>query len=157
MHEAVRKWADIERAGQSYRKKDYVSEFKGKGRGKKGKNKGKYKGKGKGKENNAQPKAEAKAKAQAKAEFVNTLATTFSQALSQTFNKEKVPVRAMVTKGKVKGSPENRRTIPKLNVGPAGVYISQNCGRRAHVPMKWQKQMELPHRISRMGCVALTG
>ena len=27
MHEAVRKLADIERAGQSYRKKEYVSEF----------------------------------------------------------------------------------------------------------------------------------
>ena len=48
MHEAVRKWADIERAGQAtWKKKEYLSEFKGRGRGKKGKNKEK-KGKGKG-------------------------------------------------------------------------------------------------------------
>ena len=46
MHEAVRKWADIESAGQSWKRKEYVSEFKGRGRGKKGKNKGKDKGKG---------------------------------------------------------------------------------------------------------------
>ena len=48
--------------------------------------------------------------------------------------REKVPVRAMVTKGKVRESLEIRRTIPKLNAGPVEVYISNSYGRRAHVP-----------------------
>ena len=33
MHEALRKWADIERAGQSHKRKEYFDEFKGRGRG----------------------------------------------------------------------------------------------------------------------------
>ena len=93
-------------AKQDWRRKEYVSEIKGKGRGrgKKGKNK---KGKGKGKDqvgeagedtkppkqngSQVQPDAKAKAKAEAKAkqDIINTLATTFSQALSQTMGKGK--------------------------------------------------------------------
>ena len=115
LHESVRRWADVERAGRIWKKKEYVSELKGKGRGKKGKNKDKGKGKGKDKmsemhegNSNAQPKAEAKAaakaeakaKAQAKTDFINTLATSFSQALSQTYNKGK---GASQNKGDSKG------------------------------------------------------
>ena len=42
MQESVRKWADIERAGQVYKRgREQVGEFKGKGRGRKNKGKDK--------------------------------------------------------------------------------------------------------------------